>query len=130
MPLTPSDCTGHIRNFLYLHEWTLGAAQARQMLDEESGVVTKARAELALQNRRGPSSQEGTEGVELDTDQSPAALVLLSSDGPNDDEEVAFTADGLHPEYHRLLNLLTDPYLLHIVLPQLESWQMLFVSAD
>ena len=104
------------------------------MLDEESGAVTKARAELALQNRRDPSSQEGTEGVELDTAQSPAALVLLSSDGPNDDEEddeeVAFTADGLHPEYHRLLNLLTDPYLLHIVLPQLESWQMLFVSAD
>lgn len=35
-----------------------------------------------------------------------------------------------HPDYERLLEVLTDPYFLHIVLPQVESWQTLFNIFD
>jgi hypothetical protein len=35
-----------------------------------------------------------------------------------------------HQEYERLLRILTDPYLLYVVLPQLESWQALFNIFD
>jgi hypothetical protein len=38
--------------------------------------------------------------------------------------------DGVHPIYDAMLTVLTDPYLTHFVVPQLESWLQLHTILD
>jgi hypothetical protein len=110
------------------------------LLDEESDAVDKARAKVKTMfgTKKDQDMQEDEllrqEDEAMPDDKPLQKLGRLATQGAAIEEH---TAEGeetetvaLHPDYERLLNVLTDPYMLHIVLSQLDAWQMLFCIFD
>lgn len=107
-------------------------ARVRDLLEEDDMAVAKARRQLRkeesewLQQVHIDETDESTEfdradngGTQMQANASRSGTAISSAYG-----------DEIHPEYDRLLHLCTDPYLLHIVMPQMEAWQVLFNIFD
>ena len=90
------------------------------MLDEESTAVAKARSKEEQLANKHAGNEEEQEEEEMDITEARRQARHFETEARD------LADDAVHPEYERLLTILCDPYLLHIVMPQLESWQMLF----
>eukprot|EP01047_Picozoa_sp_COSAG01_P013657 COSAG01_NODE_648_length_14530_cov_206.392281_1_plen_1001_part_00 len=98
--------------------------EVRKILDDDGGVVRKMRD--ILRQRKG-STWDISAQNEMDEMEESALPQKFKLE---EEAAVEWTEEGLHPDYHRLLCLLCDPYLVHIVIPQLEAWQTLFNIFD
>jgi hypothetical protein len=106
----------------------------RQMLEEDEMAVANARKQL--QKEADEVLQQITHRDDADgetTADNPSSREGQAHAGKRQPKTIIFNAannDEIHYEHERLLHFLTDPYLLHIVMPQLEAWQMLFNIFD
>jgi Ca2+-binding EF-hand superfamily protein len=104
--------------------------QVREMLDEDVQAVEEARGVIEAERKGEKVDDDATEDVVVEAKISHEKHEEMITKFLAAQETEQITAESVHPEFDKLLGVLTDPYLVHIVLPQLESWQMLFNIFD